>query len=83
MRDKSTIRESVWSAMVEAGAARGRNVRDRIPDFHGSQEAAGRMFNLPAWQNARVIKSNPDRPQRPIRQRALQEGKVCTWQCPG
>ena len=76
MRDKAAIRESVWSAMIEAGAARGRNVRDRIPDFHGSQEAAERIFNLPAWQNARVIKSNPDRPQRPLRQRALQEGKV-------
>ena len=76
MRDKAAIRESVWSAMVEAGAARGRNVHDRIPDFHGSQEAAGRIFDLPAWRNARVIKSNPDRPQRPLRQQALQEGKV-------
>ena len=76
MRDKAAIREWVWTAMVESGAARGRNVHDRIPDFHGSQEAANRISNLPIWQSARVIKSNPDRPQRPLRQLALQEGRV-------
>ena len=76
MRDKDTIRQEVWSAMVREGAAKGRRVHDRIPDFHGSQEAAEQVFGLQAWQAARVVKSNPDRPQRPLRQRALQEGKI-------
>jgi 5-formyltetrahydrofolate cyclo-ligase len=31
---------------------------------------------LPAWQQARVIKCNPDQAQAPVRLRALQEGKV-------
>ena len=31
---------------------------------------------LDIWLDARVVKCNPDRPQRPIRQRALEEGKV-------
>ena len=34
------------------------------------------MFGLEAWQAAGVIKSNPDQPQRPLRQRALEEGKT-------
>ena len=76
MRDKTAIREVMWTAMVEAGAARSRNVHDRIPDFHGSQEAAKRLFDLAVWQGAGVVKSNPDQPQRPLRQQALQEGKI-------
>lgn len=76
MRDKMAIREQMWKAMAENGAARGRRVHDTIPDFYGTKEAAARVFDLPAWRNARVIKSNPDRPQRPLRQRALEEGKV-------
>jgi 5-formyltetrahydrofolate cyclo-ligase len=31
---------------------------------------------LSVWQQARVIKCNPDQAQAPVRQRALQEGKV-------
>ncbi len=76
MRDKTAIREGVWSALVQSGAARSRRVHDRIPDFHGSQEAAERVFGLQVWRGARVVKSNPDLPQRPLRRRALEEGKV-------
>jgi 5-formyltetrahydrofolate cyclo-ligase len=76
MRSKHDIREAMWAAMVQAGASRSRNVHDRIPDFHGSKEAADRVCDLAVWQAAEVVKSNPDRPQRPLRQRALQEGKV-------
>jgi 5-formyltetrahydrofolate cyclo-ligase len=31
---------------------------------------------LPLWQTARVLKTNPDSPQRAIRQKALEEGKT-------
>ena len=31
---------------------------------------------LEAWQNARVIKGNPDKAQRPLRQLALEQGKT-------
>lgn len=62
MRDKTAIREGVWNALVQSGAARSRRVHDRIPDFHGSQEAAERVFGLRVWQEARVVKSNPDLP---------------------
>ena len=76
MRSKQDIREAMWAAMVGAGASRSRNVHDRIPDFHGSREAAEQICDLTVWQAAHVVKSNPDQPQRPLRQRALQEGKI-------
>jgi 5-formyltetrahydrofolate cyclo-ligase len=47
-----------------------------IPRFVGSKQAAARLASLPVWQQARVIKCNPDAAQAPVRQRALQEGKV-------
>lgn len=76
MRDKIDIRESVWTALEQAGVVRGKSVHDKIPDFHGSEAAAQRVFELEVWQRARVLKSNPDKAQRPLRQRALEEGKL-------
>ena len=76
MRDKFAVRESVWTALEQAGVVRGRSVHDKIPDFYGNREAAARVFNLAVWQRARVVKSNPDKAQRPLRQRALEEGKL-------
>ena len=76
MRDKHAIREAVWTALEQAAVVRGRSVHDKIPAFYGADEAAQRIFDLNVWQDARVIKSNPDQPQRPLRQRALEEGKT-------
>lgn len=76
MRDKHEIREAVWTALEQAAVVRGRSVHDKIPAFYGAEEAAQRVFGLEVWQAARVIKSNPDQPQRPLRQRALEEGKT-------
>jgi 5-formyltetrahydrofolate cyclo-ligase len=38
--------------------------------------AADRLAETAEWRNARVIKCNPDAPQRPVRLRALREGRV-------
>ena len=76
MRDKDAIRESVWTALEQAGVVRGKTVHDKIPDFYGADQAAQRVFNLEVWREARAIKSNPDKAQRPLRQRALEEGKL-------
>lgn len=76
MMTKDEVRELVWSTMEQAGAAHTKSVHDRIPPFKGADEAAGHIFELDVWQSARVIKGNPDRPQGPLRQRALEEGKV-------
>lgn len=76
MRDKQAIREAMWAALERAAVVSGRTVHDKIPAFHGAEEAATRVFELAAWQQARVIKSNPDQPQRPLRRRALEDGKI-------
>jgi 5-formyltetrahydrofolate cyclo-ligase len=47
-----------------------------IPRFVGSDQAAVRLAQLPVWQQATVIKCNPDAAQAPVRLRALQDGKV-------
>ena len=76
MRSKDEVREAVWSAMEEARAAHTRKLHDRIPHFRGCETAAERVGELEAWRNARVIKGNPDKAQRPLRQLALEQGKT-------
>ncbi len=53
-----------------------RPVHGRIPNFEGAAKASEKLQELPAWEKARVIKANPDSPQRPVRRLALQAGKV-------
>ena len=76
MRSKDEVRELVWSAMEEARAAHTRKLHDKIPHFRGCEAAADRVGELKAWREARVIKGNPDKAQRPLRQKALEEGKT-------
>ncbi len=76
MRDKDSVRESVWTALEEAKVVHGKTVHDKIPHFRGCENAAGQVTELEAWQNAKVVKSNPDKAQRPLRQLALEQGKI-------
>lgn len=47
-----------------------------FPTFVGASTAADRLAALDEWRSARVIKCNPDAPQRYVRLRALREGKL-------
>ena len=76
MRRKDEIRAAVWAAMELAGAAHTRRLRDKIPHFRGCAAAAARVGELDVWQAAGVIKGNPDKAQRPLRQLALEQGKT-------
>ncbi|MCY4417230.1 MAG: 5-formyltetrahydrofolate cyclo-ligase [Chloroflexi bacterium] len=76
MRDKWAIRDEVWTALETARVVRGRSVHDKIPNFYGSDDAALQVTELPEWQAARAVKSNPDQAQRPLRQLALEQGKL-------
>ena len=76
MREKWAIREAVWTALETAGVVRSKSVHDKIPHFLGCEDAAVLVSQLPEWQNARAVKSNPDQPQRPLRQLALEQGKL-------
>ena len=76
MRDKWAVRESVWTALEEARVVKGKSVHDKIPHFIGCEDAARLATELSEWQAARAIKSNPDQAQRPLRQLALEHGKL-------
>jgi 5-formyltetrahydrofolate cyclo-ligase len=66
----------VWTALQEGGAARFPGARGRIPNFTGAEAAAERLRGVGVWQAAEALKANPDSPQWPVRQRALEDGIV-------
>ena len=72
---KLIIREAAWNRLKAAGVVDGP-VYGKIPDFHGAEQAAQRLAGLKEWAAARVVKVMPDRPQQPVRELALREGKI-------
>jgi 5-formyltetrahydrofolate cyclo-ligase len=73
---KQGVRERTWQALQDGGAARFPGARGRIPNFRGAEAAAERLAELPEWESAAVVKSNPDAPQLPVRRRARRDGKT-------
>lgn len=75
--DKQQIRNRVWDRLEELDEARFPfPPHGRIPNFAGGSAAADRLTETVAWKEATSIKSNPDAPQRPVRQNALEAGKT-------
>lgn len=75
--EKQQLRERIWDELAESGAARFPfPPHGRIPNFDGAEQAAEQLADTPVWNDAMVIKSNPDSPQRPVRHRALAAGKT-------
>jgi len=75
-RVKANIRKRVWDLMERRNIARfPRPVTGRIPNFEGADQAAKRLADLAIFQRAKVLKVNPDSPQRWVRQAALTQGK--------
>ena len=74
--EKQAIRKRIWRLLEEKGVARfPRPVYGRIPNFEGADKAAEKLFKTRLWWETSIVKVNPDSPQRPIRYRALIEGK--------
>jgi 5-formyltetrahydrofolate cyclo-ligase len=73
---KQAVRERVWRTLEDEGAARFPGARGRIPNFRGAEAAAERLAQLPEWEAAAVVKSNPDAPQLPVRRWARRHGKT-------
>ncbi|HEY7136293.1 MAG TPA: 5-formyltetrahydrofolate cyclo-ligase [Acidimicrobiia bacterium] len=73
---KAALRDEVWDAMTKARVARFPGARNRIPNFVGAERAAEHLRETDAWRDARTVKANPDSPQWPVRQRALEDGKT-------
>jgi 5-formyltetrahydrofolate cyclo-ligase len=73
---KAELRDEAWAAIRAAGATRFPGPEHRIPNFVGAEAAAERLRGLDVWSRAHAIKANPDSPQLPVRQRALEDGKT-------
>jgi 5-formyltetrahydrofolate cyclo-ligase len=74
---KDAVRRRVWQRLAARRVARFPfPIDDRIPNFVGAEAAAARAAELPEWKAARRLKCNPDAPQRPLRLRALRDGKI-------
>jgi 5-formyltetrahydrofolate cyclo-ligase len=73
---KAALRAELWDAMAQPGVTRFPGPRNRIPNFVGAERAAERLRETPEWDAARRVKANPDAPQWPVRQRALEDGKT-------
>ncbi len=74
-RVKTELRKSCWQSIRDAGAARFPGVEGRIPNFVGAEAAARRLALHRLFDEASVLKCNPDSPQRPVRNAALKAGK--------
>jgi 5-formyltetrahydrofolate cyclo-ligase len=73
---KAAVRERVWSSLETEGVRRFPGPRHRISNFVGAEAAADRLRDTAAWRDATTVKANPDSPQWPVRQRALEDGKI-------
>ena len=77
MKTKAEIRQLIWDLLEEKNVVTfPRPVHGRIPNFIGANVAAEKLDELPVWRKARVIKSNPDAPQKWVRESALRHGKI-------
>jgi 5-formyltetrahydrofolate cyclo-ligase len=76
MESKQEIRERIWKLLDEKKVSRFPGARGRIPNFLGAERCVQWLDELKEWKQAKVIKANPDSPQRQLRWRALKEGKI-------
>ncbi len=80
---KEEVRLLVYKRLREANVVRPPfPIEHRIPNFEGAEQACKRITQLPEWRRARVVKINPDSPQRAIRYAALVEGKILLMPTP-
>lgn len=82
-REKEELRRRVYSLLLEHRAARPPfPIEGRIPNFVGAEAAARRLIQEKVFERAEVVFSNPDSPQRPVREAALRYGKLLVMASP-
>lgn len=79
---KAELRDRIWRRLQEAGASRFPGAEGRIPNFTGAEAAAERLRGTGRWRGAATVKGNPDSPQWPVRQRALEDRKLVYMAAP-
>jgi 5-formyltetrahydrofolate cyclo-ligase len=73
---KAALRREVWETLKTSKAARFPGALGRIPNFVGAERAAELLRDCGEWGSAETLKANPDSPQLPVRERALEDGKT-------
>src|SRR5215813_8812648 len=76
MKTKEAIRKKIWMLLQQRKVARFPGAEGRIPNFIGAEACAQMLAETSYWKKAKVLKVNPDSPQRAIRHRALAAGKI-------
>lgn len=77
MVTKQEIREQKWNYLTDNKLGRFPfPLQGRIPNFKGAEKAAHFITTMPEYQQAKVIKVNPDAPQLPVRTQILKDGKT-------
>ncbi|MGF1521954.1 MAG: hypothetical protein ACFBSF_06495 [Leptolyngbyaceae cyanobacterium] len=61
---------------MQANQLTHRDPVGHIPNFVGAAAAAAHLANLEIWQQASVIKCNPDSSPKPVRLQALKDSKL-------
>ncbi len=80
---KDMIRRRVWDLMLREGIAKfPLPPHGRIPNFVGAEEASRKLTELDLFRNAKVVKVNPDSPQKLIRYYVLSMGKLLIMPTP-
>jgi 5-formyltetrahydrofolate cyclo-ligase len=82
-KEKQRLREKIWGILEEKKIARfPLPCFGRIPNFEGAEKAAKLLITLPEWKRAKIVISNPDAAQQPVRELALKEGKILIMATP-
>ncbi|MFE4367297.1 5-formyltetrahydrofolate cyclo-ligase [Streptomyces sp. NPDC056835] len=72
---KEAVRDMVWRRLIDGDGAPDDSY-GKIPGFYGAEATAERLAELDEWRRATTVKANPDWAQRPVRIRALEDGKL-------
>jgi 5-formyltetrahydrofolate cyclo-ligase len=82
-KEKQRLREKIWRILEEKKIARfPLSCAGRIPNFEGNKKAAKLLTTLREWKRAKIVFSNPDSAQQPVRELALKEGKILIMATP-
>ena len=80
---KDYIRYRIWHKMEKAGVARPPfPIKGRIPNFVGAEKAASLLSQTLEFRRASIVFSNPDSPQKPVRELVLRHGKTLVMATP-
>ena len=80
---KKLLREQIWKQLEVQGFARfPLPCFGRIPNFAGSDVAAGKVRHLKEWKEAKVVFAGPDFAQQKVRECALRDGKTLVMASP-